>query len=935
MANGSDSGEYVVLSKIRPGLKREFAWALKSQSENSSIGRTRSQNRPLNGGGSDNPSNKRFKSNERNNDNDEEKESSKMENDLEVITKENVDLKSNEVSDMAEKVILISEGEEQEPKSDVVDMEINSDDERKGNMVESVIREEELKDTVGNLTEHISKEEPKGKIVVSICKEEAKDDIVDDICEEHSQPDKDQFVNSENVENVEVKLPCNEGDTSTVQLNVVGEGIGDKILPKKPRRRFTRSSLNPKVPLEVSGKEELNTEEVAESDAISSIYTTEKKLEMKMSKKIGLKRFPTKLKDLLDTGLLEGLPVRYLRGAKIRGPTEKGLRGEIQGSGILCYCDMCGGAEVVTPNQFELHAGSSNKRPPEYIFLENGNTLRDVLNACKVAPPEALEVTIKHATGSLSEREPTFCMNCKGSIPAAGNGKRMLLCNTCMVLKEPQPGPVQPTDTSDRLLLPVSVPKSSDQVSGSASRSKGKLTRKDLRMHKLVFEEDVLADGTALAYYARGQKLLEGYKKGAGIFCFCCNTEISPSQFEAHAGWASRRKPYLHIYTSNGVSLHELSIGLAKQRKFSADENDDLCSICADGGDLLLCDNCPRAFHPECVSLPFIPQGTWYCKYCHNMFLKEKFVERNVNAVAAGRVAGIDPIEQITKRCLRIVETSEAEVGGCVLCRGHDFNKSGFGPGTVILCDQCEKEYHVGCLKEHKMDDLKELPKGKWFCSADCSRIHSVLQKLVADGGEKLPDSLLNVIKKKREEKDSEGSVDLDIRWRLLCGKMPSDETRVLLSKAVSIFHDQFDPIADSTTSRLDLIPHMVYGRNLRDQEYGGMYCAILTVNSLVVSAGIFRIFGQEVAELPLVATSSDCQGQGYFGSLFSCIENLLMSLNVKELVLPAADEAESLWTKKFGFEKISPEQLKEFRRHHQMMIFQGTSMLHKPVTKP
>lgn len=63
------------------------------------------------------------------------------------------------------------------------------------------------------------------------------------------------------------------------------------------------------------------------------------------------------------------------------------------------------------------------------------------------------------------------------------------------------------------------------------------------------------------------------------------------------------------------------------------------------------------------------------------------------------------------------------------------------------------------------------------------------MQKLVADGGEKLPETLLNVIKKKREEKDSEGSVDLDIRWRLLCGKMASDETRVLLSKAVSIFH--------------------------------------------------------------------------------------------------------------------------------------------------
>lgn len=28
----------------------------------------------------------------------------------------------------------------------------------------------------------------------------------------------------------------------------------------------------------------------------------------------------------------------------------------------------------MTPSQFELHAGSGNKRPPEYIYLDNGNT---------------------------------------------------------------------------------------------------------------------------------------------------------------------------------------------------------------------------------------------------------------------------------------------------------------------------------------------------------------------------------------------------------------------------------------------------------------------------------------------------------------------------------------------------------------------------------
>ncbi|CAL5340406.1 unnamed protein product [Camellia sinensis] len=41
------------------------------------------------------------------------------------------------------------------------------------------------------------------------------------------------------------------------------------------------------------------------------------------------------------------------------------------------------------------------------------------------------------------------------------------------------------------------------------------------------------------------------------------------------------------------------------------------------------------------------------------------FVEHNANAVAAGRITGIDPLEQITKRCIHIVETT---VGGCALC---------------------------------------------------------------------------------------------------------------------------------------------------------------------------------------------------------------------------------------------------------------------------
>lgn len=59
---------------------------------------------------------------------------------------------------------------------------------------------------------------------------------------------------------------------------------------------------------------------------------------------------------------------------------------------------------------------------------------------------------------------------------------------------------------------------------------------------------------------------------------------------------------YNNIYTSNGVSLHELSVSLSKHKMISLGETDDLCSICSDSGDLIVCDFCPRAFHKGSLS---------------------------------------------------------------------------------------------------------------------------------------------------------------------------------------------------------------------------------------------------------------------------------------------------------------------------------------------
>ncbi|KAK0594744.1 hypothetical protein LWI29_000030 [Acer saccharum] len=129
-------------------------------------------------------------------------------------------------------------------------------------------------------------------------------------------------------------------------------------------------------------------------------------------------------------------------------------------------------------------------------------------------------------------------------------------------------------------------------------------------------------------------------------------------------------------------------------------------------------------------------------------------------------------------------------------------------------------------------------------------------EKLISRGEEKLPNTCMNVIKKKREEVDACSAADVDVRWRVLKGKKVDTSDcgglRTLLSKVVAIFH----------VSIFVAFINRFCKRSLKTQDFHGMYCAILTVNQVVVSAGIFRIFGEEVAELPLVATSKDSQGQ-------------------------------------------------------------------------
>ncbi|KMT14172.1 hypothetical protein BVRB_4g079900 [Beta vulgaris subsp. vulgaris] len=401
-------------------------------------------------------------------------------------------------------------------------------------------------------------------------------------------------------------------------------------------------------------------------------------------------------------------------------------------------------------------------------------------------------------------------------------------------------------------------------------RGEGKKRNDDL--HRLPFQSNGLPDGSYLAYCVRGQKILEGYKQDNGIVCGHCSNKISPSQFEAHAGMATRKKPYQQIYTADGITLHDVAISLANQSQTTLKNNDD----------------------------------------------KEREIYDSSSRS-----------KPITRT--RVVRKSDIDYGGtCVLCLENDFSVNNFDDRTVIICDQCEKEHHVGCLREDGRCDLKKLPEDKWFCSYDCDRIFVALNDRVACGSEAIPSSEFSKINHKLLEEGLAEVANDDVQLHILNGKHRLPEHLPLLSKAVYLFRKCFSQL--TLEDGRDLIPLMVHGRHIAGQDFRGMYCVVLTVKSAVVSAGLLRILGHEVAELPLVATREKFRGKGYFLALFSCIEKLLCSLKVKKLVLPAAEKAKSMWVNRFGFADISQEKLCIYTREFRLTEFNGTVMLEKQL---
>nr|GMD69257.1 increased DNA methylation 1-like isoform X1 [Ipomoea batatas] len=379
-----------------------------------------------------------------------------------------------------------------------------------------------------------------------------------------------------------------------------------------------------------------------------------------------------------------------------------------------------------------------------------------------------------------------------------------------------------------------------------------------------------------------GCVLKDGMITQEGIQCNCCQQVYGLSNFEAHAN-STYHRPSSYIFLEDGRSLLDCQMemksksdvkvpktkGCNKQRSPKLPTiHDDICSICLDYGELLLCDACPSSFHASCLGLKELPPGDWFCPSC----------------------------------CCGICHTNQ-----------FDRNKNQISDKTVLCCYQCDHLYHVGCLKSNCLLKLDCFPEREWFCNYRCEQIFLGLRRVL---GQRVP----------------LGYNDLSWTLLKATKQNDTKENHGRLRAALGVMHECFASLEESGTNRdlvEDII--FSQWSDLNRLNFQGFYTAILERNDEIVTVATIRVHGEKVAEIPLIATLFKHRKLGMCRALMNQLEKKLVELGVQRLVLPALPDAMNTWTGSFGFSVMSKAERQDFV-DNTFLNFNGTIMCQKPL---
>ncbi|KAM4844675.1 chromodomain-helicase-DNA-binding protein 3 isoform 12-T12 [Thomomys bottae] len=137
-------------------------------------------------------------------------------------------------------------------------------------------------------------------------------------------------------------------------------------------------------------------------------------------------------------------------------------------------------------------------------------------------------------------------------------------------------------------------------------------------------------------------------------------------------------------------------------------DHQDYCEVCQQGGEIILCDTCPRAYHLVCLDpeLDRAPEGKWSCPHCEKEGVQWEAKEEEEEYEEEGEEGGEK-------------EEEDDHMEYCRVC------KDG---GELLCCDACISSYHIHCLNP----PLPDIPNGEWLCPrCTCPVLKGRVQKIL------------------------------------------------------------------------------------------------------------------------------------------------------------------------------------------------------------
>ncbi|XVF69023.1 hypothetical protein PTKIN_Ptkin11bG0047800 [Pterospermum kingtungense] len=406
-----------------------------------------------------------------------------------------------------------------------------------------------------------------------------------------------------------------------------------------------------------------------------------------------------------------------------------------------------------------------------------------------------------------------------------------------------------------------------------------------------LIDNNIVLPRSKVHYWRKDQRLkIEGRITRDGIKCHCCDKVYTLGDFVAHAG-SSNHRPASNIFLEDGRSLLDCQLQLIQNNKvkklgkkrisrltrnWKIDKNDNICSVCHYGGELILCDQCPSSFHKSCLGLESVPDGDWFCPSC----------------------------------C-------------CGICGQNKCKEDGANTvdERVLTCAQ----YHVGCICSRGEDRLETCEKENWFCSKKCEQIFLGLNELLGRpipvGTDNLTWTLIKSMQSDTHDLDASDNEEMV-------------ENYSKLSIALDVMHECFEPVKEPRTGR-DLVADIIFSRSseLNRLNFQGFYTILLERHDELITVANIRVHGEKVAEIPLIGTRFQHRRLGMCRILMNELEKKLMELGVQRLILPAVPDVLHTWTSSFGFSKMMPSERLQFV-DYTFLDFQGAIMCQKLLCK-